>query len=752
MRRKGVIHSILLRYMISYAAVMAVLFVGVGIYMSNTYVGTVRANTVESNINKLGRIRYQHEANLTTLLSVGSQIGLSPYIRSFKLIKEPMRAYHLKLQLLPYTATIDFFDQLYLIFHEDDYLYSSATSVGLEMFLHKLMLFEHTPPSSLRAALRRQGNGMTILPAQNVSSILTDGVNNRMVAVIVPLSMADRYNSGNILFLIKESTYHQMFADEIYEPRNTYIFYDDATLAAGRGLDVPDEVVLSHAKENRDVLSKDISYGGRQYLLVAQRGHRFNMQYVTLIPMEAIWENMSKAQLGMGLFLFALSIPCMALTIYFSRRHAKPIRELRYLLSSTAPGKDDLEAIQSGIGELVDRNEDLNTRLDQSLPARKANFIKDFVKGRYPMRADAVSAAAQLGMNIEKACFAVSLIGAPMKDGNQPDMEKVTAQLFGEVTGYYVELLALEQFLFVLFGDSADALEDWAWRIQSGLAASEAGVAVALSDVHRDFAHAGNAYLEAGTAYDNRFVMGNAHVLRFCNVSAAAKDIVPFTRSYLDGFRKALRAGDVRTLNDRMDELFHYLGSTELSLFAFRMIYNSVIGAMLSEHFDRLGGNMDALRYYDVFTLSGCRSIADLDDLLRKLCRDILARGEPESVQAHPVIRQIICYMHQHYTDPALSMSAIADAYGISAVRLSLDFKELSGMTPSEYLFLLRMEKAKELLSGTKMPIKDIGLAVGYPDASGFIRRFRQHMAMTPAQYRQMIGQKEGKGVHMAES
>ncbi len=190
--------------------------------------------------------------------------------------------------------------------------------------------------------------------------------------------------------------------------------------------------------------------------------------------------------------------------------------------------------------------------------------------------------------------------------------------------------------LFVRFADNDDALEEWAWRVQNMLTSSEAGVAVAISNVHHDFTHAGNAYLEASTAYDNRFVMGNAHVLCFHDVSAAAKDIVPFTRSYLDGFRKALRAGDARALN-------------------------------------------------------------------------------------------------------------------FSAVRLSLDFKELSGMTPSEYLLLLRMEKAKEMLGGTRMPIKDIGLAVGYYDASGFIRRFRQHMAMTPAQYRQMIGQKEDTAMSVSE-
>ena len=751
MKRKGIIHSILLRYMISYAAIMAVLFVGVGIYMNNTYVSSIRANTVESSINKLGKIRYQHEEKLATLLSVGRQIGLSPYIRSFKFSQEPMRAYHLKLQLAPYTMTIDFFDQFYVIFNEDDYLYSSATSAGLQMFLDKLMRFEDTPPDMLLAALRRQDNHMTILPAQNVDSILTYGVNNRMVAVIAPLSMGDRYNSGNALFLIKESTYQQMFADEIYEPRSTYIFYNGTTLAASRGLAVSDDAIQSEVMGNRDTLVKDLTFDGRQYLLIAQRGSKFNMQYATLIPMETVWKDMSRAQLGLGLFLFALSIPCMALTFYFSRRHVKPIKELRYLFSGAAPGKDDFEAIHTGIEALVDRNQDLNTRLIKSLPARRLNFIKDFVKGRYPSRTEAVKAAAQLGMDIDKKCFAVSLIGAPPRDGGEPDMENITARLGGDVTGHYVELLALEQFLFVLFSDSADLIDAWVWQTQSDVASSSAGVAVSISNVHQDFAHVGNAYLQASTAYDNRFVMGNAHVLRFADVSAAAKDIVPFTRSYLDGFRKALRAGDARALNDRMDELFHYLGSTELSLFAFRMIYNNVIGAMLSEQIDRHAGNMDAMQYYDVFTLSGCRSIADLDDLLRKLCRDILAHGEKQSVQAHPVIRDIIGYMHQHYADPTLSMSAIADEYGISAVRLSLDFKELSGMTPSEYLFLLRMEKAKELLGGTKLSVKDIGLAVGYCDASGFIRRFRQHMAMTPAQYRQMIGQKDGTGRDVAE-
>nr|HML46988.1 hypothetical protein [Clostridia bacterium] len=431
--RKSRFHSILLRYVISYTAVLAVLFVGVGIYMNNAYANAIRADTVETNINKISAIRYQHEKELATLFSAGRQVGLSPYITSFKLLEKPMLAFHLKQHMLSYTLSIDFCDQLYLIFHEDTYLYSSATSVGLEMFLHHLMLLKDTPPETLRAALRRNDNGYTIFPCQEVSSILTDGTDARMVAIIVPITMGERYSSGNLLFLIKNSTYQQMFADAIYEPRNTYIFYNNAALAASRSLSVPDEAVTAELSGLTGTLVKDLTLGGKQYLLVAQPGLLYPMTYATLLPMEALRAERTRAQLGLVLFLLALGIPGMALTYVISRRHVKPIQALRRLLSSANPGKDDLEALQSGIEALVDQNEALNTRLSESLPMRKANFVKDFVKGRYALRPDAVRAAAQLGMAIDRACFAIALVGAPPQDGSGADPEALTARLTGPI-------------------------------------------------------------------------------------------------------------------------------------------------------------------------------------------------------------------------------------------------------------------------------------------------------------------------------
>ncbi len=51
------------------------------------------------------------------------------------------------------------------------------------------------------------------------------------------------------------------------------------------------------------------------------------------------------------------------------------------------------------------------------------------------------------------------------------------------------------------------------------------------------------------------------------------------------------------------------------------------------------------------------------------------------------------------------------------------------------------MEKAKELLDTTDLPLKDIVAAVGYSNVSSFIRRFKQLYGVTPRRYAGKSGQ-----------
>lgn len=63
-------------------------------------------------------------------------------------------------------------------------------------------------------------------------------------------------------------------------------------------------------------------------------------------------------------------------------------------------------------------------------------------------------------------------------------------------------------------------------------------------------------------------------------------------------------------------------------------------------------------------------------------------------------------------------------------------YQSKTGISPSEKLMQIRMDKAEILLQNTKRSIGDIGNDVGIPNNSYFIKLFKKTYGVTPHQYR----------------
>lgn len=74
--------------------------------------------------------------------------------------------------------------------------------------------------------------------------------------------------------------------------------------------------------------------------------------------------------------------------------------------------------------------------------------------------------------------------------------------------------------------------------------------------------------------------------------------------------------------------------------------------------------------------------------------------------------------------------------FGLSEKKLRRTLA-LHGTSPRRFLLDLRMEHARELLTGSNQPIKAIATATGYADVVAFHRAFQSFHDETPAGYRQ---------------
>lgn len=97
---------------------------------------------------------------------------------------------------------------------------------------------------------------------------------------------------------------------------------------------------------------------------------------------------------------------------------------------------------------------------------------------------------------------------------------------------------------------------------------------------------------------------------------------------------------------------------------------------------------------------------------------------------------QLQDFISRSYTSTELSISMLADQFHVSIAYMSYLFKKYFNENFSDYLWNLRVTKAKELLRTTSQPIEQICIAVGYENVSSFRRKFKKELGITPSQYR----------------
>jgi AraC family L-rhamnose operon transcriptional activator RhaR len=106
-----------------------------------------------------------------------------------------------------------------------------------------------------------------------------------------------------------------------------------------------------------------------------------------------------------------------------------------------------------------------------------------------------------------------------------------------------------------------------------------------------------------------------------------------------------------------------------------------------------------------------------------------------QTAVTHPAVVRAIRLLE---TDLARgwTLTSLADELHLVPGYLVRLFNDATGLPPMAYLAQLRAEHAALLLLHSDEPVTSIGRAVGWPDQSGFARRFKAHYGLSATAYR----------------
>lgn len=113
-------------------------------------------------------------------------------------------------------------------------------------------------------------------------------------------------------------------------------------------------------------------------------------------------------------------------------------------------------------------------------------------------------------------------------------------------------------------------------------------------------------------------------------------------------------------------------------------------------------------------------------------------RGEEGKLSAggkSKYVVETLRYISEHYGEPEMNISQVAESLGISEGHLSHVFKKETGRTLGSYITDYRIQKAKELLRDFRSKVYEVAEAVGYRDITYFSAAFKKAVGVSPSEY-----------------
>lgn len=97
-------------------------------------------------------------------------------------------------------------------------------------------------------------------------------------------------------------------------------------------------------------------------------------------------------------------------------------------------------------------------------------------------------------------------------------------------------------------------------------------------------------------------------------------------------------------------------------------------------------------------------------------------------------IEPAMMYMSQYYKEP-IKLEQLAHLCCMSPNYFHKIFRNTLNMTPANYLTLLRMNAALQLLTDKLQTIKNIAYELGFTDDAHFCRSFKKYYGIPPGEY-----------------
>ena len=423
--------------------------------------------------------------------------------------------------------------------------------------------------------------------------------------------------------------------------------------------------------------------------------------------------------------VIALNLVVSFPLVYFvAATQFDPIRKLtQFVRQATGSRPDSSDRARRNELQLI--HDDIDDYVQKINPAAKTQLVYDLLNGKIASTAQVFERSREMQLQWEASHHTVMILANRDESGRSLGWFTDIEERVHRSPAFAVQELLLHetprdrQTIFIL-GFSDELTRSDIQELLGGTISHPCGCGSPKQSPEL----LNTAYAEARRALEYCRVSGASDVV-FYDQIGDGPPIAP--RGILDALNAALERGDLKRAEEEFTKLQTVIRENAFSLFDIRMIYYELLNMAVRIN--------EKWHYPDTFQIENMDNIEEVLQLIGRVVMSVLTEDRTEN-PTPDFVNRLQIYIDENYSNCLLSLKLLEDEFGYSLAYISRSFKKYKGINISAYIVNLRMNRARELLRNSNLPIHDIITSIGYGDSSSFSRNFRRHEGITPGEYR----------------
>lgn len=655
-----------------------------------------------------------------------------------------------------------FTDSTFVYIDNQD-VYVSGGVNSFDFFFDKMYRYE-AYNSGFWSDMLHSDKSIELLP---ITRVLQDNINMKQVVPIVMFSRVGNHNAVMVVNLSLQTIEKTLKGSTVFDSTHFVVLDGSGRMLydGNRYLDSMTSAGLLASFENSDE-AKEMQVDGKRYVIVHVKSDLYGWDYYSFTPY-AEFNRHTFSILQMTLLLcLVLIVMGVVFSFIFSLRIYNPIRNIRDIIVQSAnaghvdngENASEFELIRQGITRLSDSNRQYQVKHSKHTSEYVDYSLLFLLKGHTLNEEDILRETLKTDFGFDQNGFVCCTVFFDFKEAFYADIQdterplimggikKIIWKLLADTAPAYV--LEYRPNLFVclvhvegegeverLIGAFRRMLDVFGYDIRMYY-----DIAVGIGTFYSDVNEIRVSFNEAMTAVSKRSKDQRFEIIRSDRMCAESSYVYTlYDEQKILNFLKLADESAVRDVVEGIVDSNERQGiSYEQQLQLYREMYTLGVRFMSEKGLNAAQTELGEFRPFDD-AASEQQPFRGPDELRNVLfafyAKIIETTRSQKGKKGGNLVSLIEQYIQDNYTQD-LGLEQISDEMGVSVKYVSRVFIEKTGMYITDYINMIRVQKAKELLTSTDLRVNEIAEQVGIHSRTTFLRVFKKVEGITPNEYR----------------